>query len=137
MDWALRPLKHYAEFDGRSPRSEYWWFFLLQLALWTIALVPLLVAIGTAEQSAEPGAGFWIFLVLAVVLALGLFIPSLAVQVRRLHDQDLSGWLVLLFFIPYVGGIIAIVFMCIRGTSGPNRFGPDPFTEEHLEGVFA
>jgi uncharacterized membrane protein YhaH (DUF805 family) len=57
---------------------------------------------------------------------------------RRFHDQDLSGWLILLYFIPYVGGLIIMVFMCIRGTDGPNRYGSDPFGDErHLERVFA
>ena len=57
---------------------------------------------------------------------LAIFIPMLAVQVRRFHDQDLSGWFILLGFIPYLGGLIMLVFMCIDGTPGPNRFGPDP-----------
>ena len=47
-------------------------------------------------------------------------------QVRRFHDQDKSGWFVLLGFIPIVGGLIVLVFMLLEGTKGPNRFGPDP-----------
>jgi uncharacterized membrane protein YhaH (DUF805 family) len=47
-------------------------------------------------------------------------------MVRRFHDQDKSGWFVLLNLIPYIGGIIVLVFMCLEGTRGPNRFGPDP-----------
>lgn len=54
------------------------------------------------------------------------FIPSLAVQVRRFHDQNLTGWLVLLGLIPYVGGLVILVFMCIDGTRGPNKYGADP-----------
>jgi len=65
-------------------------------------------------------------IVLLILLYLALFIPWLAVQVRRFHDQDMSGWFVLLQFIPYVGGLIMLVFMCIDGTPGPNRFGADP-----------
>jgi uncharacterized membrane protein YhaH (DUF805 family) len=53
-------------------------------------------------------------------------IPSIAVQVRRFHDQDLSGLFVLLNFIPGLGGLIVLVFMALEGTKGPNRFGPDP-----------
>lgn len=66
-----------------------------------------------------------------------LFIPSLAVQIRRFHDQDRSGWFALLCFIPYIGGIILIVFMCIGGTRGPNRFGDDPREVSPLSSVFA
>jgi uncharacterized membrane protein YhaH (DUF805 family) len=77
-------------------------------------------------------------MILVVLLVIALVIPNLAVMVRRLHDQNLSGWFILLFFIPYVGSIVMIVFMCIRGTDGPNRFGSDPFGDErHLERVFA
>ena len=46
--------------------------------------------------------------------------------VRRLHDTDKSVWFLLLGFIPLVGGIIVFVFMCLNGTVGANRFGPDP-----------
>lgn len=130
-DWAMRPLNHYADFEGRSPRSEYWWFQLFQ---W-IAYLVLAFVFGLLGSIA--GFGFGAVVAVIVVLALGLFIPNLACMIRRLHDQDQSGWLCLLFFIPYVGGIIGLVFMCIRGTQGPNKYGPDPFTEDHLEGVFA
>ena len=59
-----------------------------------------------------------------ILVMLALFIPNLACMARRFHDQDLSGWLILLSFIPYVGSLIIIVFMCIRGTDGPNRSAP-------------
>ena len=63
---------------------------------------------------------------LTVIFLLLLIIPGIAVQVRRFHDQDKSGWFVLLGLIPFVGGLIVLVFMCLEGTKGPNRFGPDP-----------
>jgi uncharacterized membrane protein YhaH (DUF805 family) len=34
--------------------------------------------------------------------------------------------MVLLGFIPYVGGLIVFVFMCLPGTPGENYYGPDP-----------
>ena len=60
------------------------------------------------------------------LLWLAIIIPSLAVTVRRLHDQDKTGWLVLLGLIPFVGGLILLVFMLLEGTKGPNQYGPDP-----------
>ena len=131
VDWAKRPLQHYADFEGRSPRSEYWWFQLFQ---W-LAYVGLSFVFGILGAIAGMGIGL-VFAVI-ILLAIGLFIPNLACMIRRLHDQDHSGWMCLLFFIPYVGGIVAIVFMCIRGTQGANKYGPDPLSEEHLEEVFA
>jgi uncharacterized membrane protein YhaH (DUF805 family) len=138
IDWALRPLRHYAAFEGRSPRQEYWWFALFQwLAYIALAIIFFAVA-ADAGESGGPGSGFWTMLALFLLLILALFLPNLAVMIRRLHDQNLSGWYALLFFIPYVGGIVAIVFMCIPGTKGPNRFGRDPYEVEdgYLEQVF-
>jgi uncharacterized membrane protein YhaH (DUF805 family) len=68
---------------------------------------------------------------------LAIFIPALAVQVRRFHDQDKSGWFVLLNFIPLVGGLIVFIFMCLDGTRGDNRFGPDPKMADHIGETFS
>ena len=72
-----------------------------------------------------------------VVIVLGLFVPSLAVSIRRLHDQGKSGWLYLVSFIPYIGGIILLVLMCIAGDEGENEYGPDPKNPGYDEDVFA
>ena len=66
------------------------------------------------------------------IWALVIFVPALAVQVRRFHDQDKSGWFVLLGFIPYLGALIVFVFMVLEGTRGPNQYGPDPKADESL-----
>jgi uncharacterized membrane protein YhaH (DUF805 family) len=136
--WAIRPLKRYAEFGGRSPRAEYWWFVALQWLLLAVAvLIAVSIAGGTGPQQTSPL--FNGFIVPVVLGFLGLLIPNIAVQVRRLHDQDRSGWFILLFAIPYVGSLICIIFMLVPGTRGENRFGPDPLglKDDHLERVFA
>ena len=141
MEWMIMPLKRYADFSGRSRRKEYW-MFSLGLFLATIAMFVVFALIGAAASGADGGgtatsifAGtFGIILILAIF---AIIVPSIAVQVRRFHDQDMSGWFVLLGFIPGVGGIITLVFMCIEGTAGPNRFGPDPKNpEDALRTVF-
>jgi uncharacterized membrane protein YhaH (DUF805 family) len=58
--------------------------------------------------------------------ALLVFLPSLAVSVRRLHDRDLSGWWILIGLVPVLGAILLLVWSCMEGTQGDNRFGPDP-----------
>ena len=58
--------------------------------------------------------------------SLAVFIPNLAVAVRRMHDQDKSGWWILIGFVPFIGGIWLLVLYLIDGTRGPNRYGPDP-----------
>jgi uncharacterized membrane protein YhaH (DUF805 family) len=64
--------------------------------------------------------------VLFALYGLAVFIPNLAVAVRRLHDQDKSGWWILIGFVPLIGGIWLLILYFIEGTRGPNRFGPDP-----------
>jgi uncharacterized membrane protein YhaH (DUF805 family) len=135
MDWMLLPLKRYADFDGRSRRKEYWMFTLLSVIVYSVCLAIMLAGMPWSDLAAAdsgqqmnepPGVLFWVGLVPAVIWGLGTLIPGIAVTVRRFHDQDKSGWMYLLSFIPYVGGIILLVFMCLDGTRGPNRFGDDP-----------
>lgn len=134
MDWMLMPLRRYAEFSGRSRRKEYWMFVLFTILVGAaLAIVAWLLG---GLSGPEPSG---LFLGLLGIYALALIVPSIAVQIRRMHDQDKSGWFVLLGFIPYVGGLVMLVFMCIEGTRGPNRFGADPKDPTgagHLNEVF-
>ena len=123
MEWMLMPYRRYADFSGRSTRQEYWMFYLL----FVIVYVVCLIIMGMGAPSVDPmtgqlsGGG-----VLATIGAgllglfvLGSFIPSIAVSIRRMHDQDRSGWWILC-------PIANIIFLFIDGTPGTNRFGPDP-----------
>ena len=103
----------YVDFSGRSSRSETWWWVLFSL----IANVVAVVLDGTV------GSGL-----VGAIVTLGLFLPSLAVQVRRLHDLDRSGWWILISFVPIVGLILLVFWFCKKGTEGENRFGADPLT---------
>ena len=126
MEWMMMPLQRYADFSGRSRRKEYWMFLL------GVVLVAIVLGIieGVAGLSGMVGG---VYGPLTTLLLLGIIIPSIAVQVRRFHDQDKSGWFVLLGFIPFVGGLIVLVFMCLEGTKGPNQYGPDPKGEGSAE----
>lgn len=140
MEWMLLPLKRYAEFSGRSRRKEFWMFALGYVIILAVLAIGMFsgVPLSTLEDSAalENMAGSGMFLVFAIligIVVLAVFIPSIAVTVRRLHDRDMSGWWYLGFFvlsnIPYVGILVSIgflVLMALPGTNGPNRFGPDP-----------
>lgn len=119
MEWMLMPLRRYADFSGRSRRKEYWMFVLGVI----IVAVVLGFIEGILGLSGMVGG---VYGPLTLLLVLAIIVPSIAVQVRRFHDQDKSGWFVLLAFIPILGGLIVLVFMCLEGTKGPNRFGPDP-----------
>lgn len=138
MEWMLMPLRRYAEFSGRSRRKEYWMFALLLL----IVGVALALVTGGFSSMMDPSSAGGDASMGAGSMILGLFylailIPSLAVQVRRFHDQDKSGWFVLLNFIPFVGGLIVFIFMCLDGTRGDNRFGPDPKMADHIGETFS
>jgi uncharacterized membrane protein YhaH (DUF805 family) len=142
MEWMLMPLRRYADFSGRSRRKEYWMFTLFVLLVYLAMGILFFVgggATGLFDQTGgapELGAMGWIGLSLFIIFALAIFVPSLAVIVRRLHDQDKSGWFILLQFIPYIGGVIMLIFMCIDGTRGENRYGPDP-KGENIADVFS
>jgi len=106
--------RKYVDFTGRARRKEYWFWHLF----WWLALIAAIAVDGFIAAMRGPP-------LLTVLLVLGLFLPTLAGTVRRLHDTDHSGWMILVSLIP-LGGIVLLVFMCQRGTTGPNRFGPDP-----------
>ena len=122
------PLRRYFDFSGRSRRMEYWMFVVFQVLV-ALALVFLMVlgsaAGGAGGLGGEPGSLGAIGIVLLIVFWLAMVIPTIAVTVRRLHDQNLSGWFYLLNFVP-VANLVLLVFMFIDGTPGENRFGPDP-----------
>ena len=127
MEWMLMPLRRYADFSGRSRRKEYWMFALFEVIVFTVVglLAGMLLGFGDPADPAAGALGGGMLIVF-VLLALVFLIPGLAVTVRRFHDQDKSGWFVLLMLIPYLGGLVVLVFMCLEGTRGPNRYGADP-----------
>lgn len=125
MHWMLLPLKRYADFRGRSRRLEYWMFSLGLVIVYVILILLLPFMAG-----GESGTDHPLFGLLLVAVGLALFLPALAVQVRRFHDQGRSGWLVLLGLIPVIGSLILLVMMCLPGEKGPNAYGPDPFDPE-------
>jgi len=108
MEWMLLPLKRYAEFSGRSRRKEYWMYQLGLIILYTLIVVLALALGGFGIMSGDPTAlasaagGAMIIMILYFLVVLALFIPSLAVLVRRLHDTDRSGWWVLAPIAPYL-----------------------------------
>lgn len=104
-------LNKYIDIEGRASRSELWWFALFGL---------IATLIGGALDRL---LGLPIFY---LIVSLGLLAPNITVSVRRLHDRDMSGWWVLLGLVPVIGALILLILFLLRGTDGPNRFGPDP-----------
>ena len=109
--------QNYITFTGRAPRSEYWFWVLFVLIVGLVA--GILDAMLFPWSSAAGGP-------VSLIVTFGFLLPNISVGVRRLHDIDRSGWWLLICLIPLVGIIVLLVWMCTRGTLGPNRFGPDP-----------
>ncbi len=123
MNWYFNTFKYnYANFEGRARREEFWMFTLFHfIALFVLAIASTVIAFALDFQ--------WTFILL-LIYVLATFIPSLAINVRRLHDIDKSGWYFLMSLIPYAGGIIMLVYNVKEGTKGRNQYGPDPKNPE-------
>lgn len=105
MDWYLKALKNYVNFEGRARRKEYWFFVLINAIVSTVLSILLLPL-------------SWLY-------SVAVFLPSLAVTVRRLHDIGRSGWWILIGLIPIVGFIVLLVFM-FTDSVDDNHYGPNP-----------
>ena len=126
MFWYFEALFFYGKFSGRCSRSQYWWFilfFVLGICFFSCVdyASPTLVDVGSEIvvggnvnlqfQPVWSHLYFWLTL-----------LPFLAVNVRRLHDTDRSGWYVLFAFLPILNFLL-IYFQAQRGAEGENRFG--------------
>lgn len=132
--------KKYATFSGRASRSEYWWF---QLFYWIALVVVGILTVALAAVFDANETSLFIFIPIGL-LVLAMLLPVIALQVRRFHDRDMSGWwylgAVIVGNVPFVGILVWIavfVISCLKGTDGPNRFGPDPLRPESTAEVFA
>jgi uncharacterized membrane protein YhaH (DUF805 family) len=125
MSLMFQPLKKYADFTGRARRSEYWLFTLFIIIVEVVYLV-LVGATGGLGNSGQMSGVAMALTGIYGIFILGILIPSIAVGFRRLHDTDRSAWWLLIAFIPLIGGLALLVFYILPGTTGPNRFGPDP-----------
>lgn len=150
IDWAKRPLQKYADFTGRAPRAEYWWYALgLIIAFVLLSVIESILGLNRMV--------FGVYGPLTALLWLATIVPGLAVGARRLHDTNRSGWWLLLM-VPYLvlgiftvmafaggGGmaalgtvglisivalvcaVVLLVFMVLPGTPGDNSYGPNPY----------
>ena len=114
--------KNYAKFQGRSRRAEIWWpiLFIFIVAIVAQVLAGIFIAMGDA--GAMIGG---LVMIVYFLFILAIIVPYIAVGVRRLHDKDMTGWLMLLLIVPF-GGLVLLIFFCLEGTQGPNKYGPDP-----------
>ena len=105
MQYFLNAIKnHYADFNGRARRAEYWYFTLFNVLIsFALGLVAGMIKMP------------W----LASIYSLAVIVPGIAVAVRRMHDVGKSGWFIL---IP----IYNLILACTEGDKGANEYGADP-----------
>ncbi|MCC3859911.1 DUF805 domain-containing protein [Pseudemcibacter aquimaris] len=103
---------NYTNFRDRASRSEFWWWWLANIIFCSIAYT----------IAGDIGSGIYV---------LAIFIPNLAVTVRRHHDGNRSGWWILLGIIPFIGPLVLLFWYVSKGTEGPNQYGPDPLRPEY------
>ncbi len=112
IDWFKKGLRNYVNFSDRARRKEYWYFFLVQMGLIIAAMV-----LDAIIFSSETGLFY-------IIVVLGLFLPGIAVSIRRLHDTNRSGWWFLISIVPLIGSIILLVFMASDTKRETNQWGP-------------
>ena len=110
-------VKKFVSFSGRARRSEYWYFTLFSLI---VSMAASIIG-GMLFVHHEGDVNL-----LSSLLSLVLFLPGLGVSIRRLHDIGKSAWWYLIIFVPMIGWIILLVFMCKDSFPGPNQYGPSP-----------
>jgi uncharacterized membrane protein YhaH (DUF805 family) len=111
-----RGFEKYVGFSGRATRAEFWW--------WTLFAWLVGVAASIVDNIIASSSNMATFTGVQLVLSLVLFLPGLAVAVRRLHDTGRSGWWWLIAFLPCAGIIVLIVFWVMESNPGDNQYGP-------------
>jgi uncharacterized membrane protein YhaH (DUF805 family) len=115
----------YTAFSGRASRSEYWWWVLVAAVVSFI--LQIIVSAGTAgasagTASATMGAGLVIGGILSLIWGLATIVPSLALMARRLHDVNMSAWLILIVLVPFLGALALLVLTVLPSNPAGQRF---------------
>ncbi len=121
MKWYIQALKKYAVFKGRANRKEYWYFIFVNFIIVFIvgSIEGYTKGLNYVESYNNSG-------IIVIFYGLAVLVPVITVSVRRLHDINKNGWWVLINLIPYIGGIVLLIFMIHKGDSYNNRYGAPP-----------
>ena len=127
MKYYFFGIKNFASFDGRASRSEYWYFWLYN----TLFLLLTILIDSFLDKKFTLGGIYFLSESLTVgffniFYGILLFIPTIAVFIRRMHDINKSGWYIILFFIPIIGWVWLLILLVTAGTKGVNKFGAPP-----------
>lgn len=115
MHYFTDALKKYATFEGRTTRREFWMFVLMSIIVQILVSFVSGLLVGLTRINA---IGY-----LTPLFVLAIFLPSIAIGARRLHDTSRSGWWLLISFVPLIGSIWLLVLFCLDSTPGANEYG--------------
>jgi uncharacterized membrane protein YhaH (DUF805 family) len=135
-------LQTFTSLDGRIPRKTFWLAVLVMVVIsWILQFIVFAIFGGGAMTAVDPNltpeaqaaamqqAMSGMMLPLGIVILLTLW-PSICIYAKRWHDRNKSGWWSLIMFVPIIGGIWLLVELgFLRGTEGPNKYGPDPIAD--------
>ncbi|TXJ08380.1 MAG: DUF805 domain-containing protein [Acinetobacter sp.] len=108
VDWFIKCLKNYANFSGRARRKEYWFFVLGSMIVgFIVGFISGILGLGETPS---------------LLLNLAIFVPSLAVAARRLHDTNRSGWWQLIS-LTIIGIIPLIIWLATETKPESNQWG--------------
>ena len=119
MNYYFKVLRQYVDFKGLARRAEYWNFTLFSTLISIVLLLVDIYVLGTNPMAGESG-------IIGNLYSLAVFLPSLGVLVRRLHDVGKSGWFFLIVLIPLIGAIWLLVLLFKDSEQGENKWGPSP-----------
>jgi uncharacterized membrane protein YhaH (DUF805 family) len=120
MEWYQAVLQKYTVFSGRARRKEYWMFVLVNFVI-VVGLEIVMGIIGSMNDNLMYlGSG------LISLYGLFVFLPALAVAVRRLHDVGKSGWWYFIALVPFIGAIWLLILFASDSQPGENQYGPNP-----------
>lgn len=110
-------------FEGRIGRKSFWLGMLAVIAVAIAAQAIMIGAAAVSESLALVGA------IVGLVVAVAAMVGGFAVQAKRWHDLDKSGWWLLIGLVPVIGLYALIMNGFVKGTEGRNQYGEDPLQE--------
>ncbi len=121
MGGYTKAFRHYATFDGRTRRADYWQFVLVNLII-LLLLNSMAFVWGRASDGGFTALGAVAVIVTGIYLLVTL-LPRIALDWRRFHD---IGWPGAVSIIGWFVPLLTLIVACIPGNPGPNQYGPDP-----------
>jgi uncharacterized membrane protein YhaH (DUF805 family) len=115
-------------FQGRLNRAKWW---LINIGVIVVEMIVFAVLFGGTAMMADPDQAMAAMtginaVIVAIIFVIVLWI-GISIGIRRFHDRNKSGWWVLIALVPVIGGLWYLI-ECgfLRGTTGPNNYGPNP-----------